>query len=139
VSSSEKTERVELVVLESRGKGGAEVLKRPPAGDHNYVLAYDETESHRRFARRVLRRTRQALRGKRELTKITCVLGDRAPIAVRTRLLRGLLAALSQQGVCRLLGSDEQSSGVFECMAALTPSLRPGAGLEVRLFSPGVT
>lgn len=135
----QEPERVELVVLESKGNAGPELLSRPPAGDHNYVLAYDEAESPRRFARRVLRRTRQALRGQRELTKITCVLGDGAPatVAVRTRLLRGLLSALSRRGVCRLLGSDEQSIGVFECVAAVTPSLRPGAGLEVRLFPAG--
>jgi hypothetical protein len=136
VARVEEPERVELVVLESKGSSGASVLSRPPAGDHNYFLAYDEAESPRRFARRVLRRTRQALRGQRELTKITCVLGDGAPavVAVRARLLRGLLSALSRRGVCRVMGSDEQSSGVFECVAAVTPSLRPGAGLEVRLF-----
>jgi hypothetical protein len=138
VARVEELERVELVVLESKGSSGsgARVLSRPPAGDHNYVLAYDEAESPRRFARRVLRRTRQALRGHRELTKITCVLGEGAPavMAVRTRLLRGLLSALSHHGVFRLLGTDEESSGVFECVAAVTPSLRPGAGLEVRLL-----
>jgi hypothetical protein len=136
VTHSEELERVELVVLESKGSAGAEVVSRPPAGDHNYVLACDEAESPRHFARRVLRRTRQALRGQRELTRITCVLADGPPAAVRvrTRLLRGLLSALSRRGVCRLLGSDEQSGGVFECVAAVTPSLRPGSGLEVRLF-----
>jgi hypothetical protein len=141
VSRVEEPERVELVVLERKGNPGAELLSRPPAGDHNYVLAYDEAESPRKFVRRVLRRTRQALRGQRELTKVTCVLGDGAPavVAVRTRLLRGLLSALSKRGVCRLLGPDEQSSGVFECVAAVTPSLRPGAGLEVRLFSAGAS
>lgn len=141
VARTEDPERVELVVLESKGSSGSGsgVLSRPPSGDHNYVLAYDEAESPRRFARRVLRRTRQALRGQRELTKVTCVLGDGTPsvIAVRARLIRGLLSALSRRGVCRLLGSDEQSSGVFACVAAVTPSLRPGSGLEVRLF-PGV-
>jgi hypothetical protein len=139
VTQAEELERVELVVLESKGSSGSDVLSRPPAGDHNYVLAYYDAESPRRFARRVLRRTRQALRGQRELTKVTCVLGDGTPgvVAVRTRLLRGLLCALSRRGVCRLLGSDEHSSGVFECVAAVTPSLRPGAGLEVRLFPAG--
>ncbi len=134
----EERERVELVVLESKGNASADLLSRPPSGDHNYLLACDETETPRRFARRVLRRTRQALRGERELTKITCVLatGPAAVVRVRARLLKGLLSALSRRGVCRLLGSDEESSCVFECAAAVTPSLRPGAGLEVRLF-PG--
>lgn len=139
MASAEERERVELVVLESKGSSGAGVLNRPPAGDHNYVLAYDEAESPRRFARRVLRRTRQALRGQRELTKVTCVLGDGTPgvVAVRARLVKGLLSALSRRGVCRLFGPNEQSSGVFECVAAVTPSLRPGVGLEVRLFPGG--
>jgi hypothetical protein len=127
-------ERIELLVVEAPMLSLAHLLHRPPGGDHNYVFVRDHRESARHFALRVLHRTRKALRGRRELTKLTCVLDGKPKTAVvRKRLLRALLSVLSRHGVCRLLGQEEESSGVFECVDALSPSLRPGAGLEVRL------
>lgn len=131
----DRPERVELLVLEGPMPTPPSLFTRPPGGDHNYVFVRDEQESARHFALRVLRRTRRALRGRRELTKLTCVL-DTTPTspAVRTRFLSALLSALSTKGVCRLFGHGNEMGGVFECMDALSPRLRPGAGLEVRVL-----
>jgi len=128
-------ERVELLVMEGLAPAAPSLFSQPPGGDHNYVFVRSEAESARHFALRVLHRTRRVLRGKRELTKLTCVL-DAAPTppAVRMRLLCALLSALSTKGVCRLFGQENDNGGVFECMDALSPRLRPGAGLEVRVL-----
>lgn len=131
----DRPERVELLVLEGPTPTPSNLFTRPPGGDHNYVFVRGEQESARHFALRVLHRTRHALRGRRELTKLTCVLDVvPTPPAVRTRFLSALLSALSRKGVCRLLGHGNETGGVFECMDALSPLLRPGAGLEVRVL-----
>ena len=131
----DRPERVELLVLEGPTPTPTSLFTRPPGGDHNYVFVRGEEESARHFALRVLHRTRHALRGRRELTKLTCVL-DTAPTSptLRTRFLSALLSALSRKGVCRLFGHGNESGGLFECMDALSPRLRPGAGLEVRVL-----
>ena len=131
----DRPERVELLVLEGPAPTPPSLFTRPPGGDHNYVFVRCEEESARHFALRVLHRTRHALRGRRELTKLTCVL-DTMPtsLTVRTRFLAALLSALSKKGVCRLFGHGSETGGVFECMDALSPRLRPGAGLEVRVL-----
>jgi hypothetical protein len=127
-------ERIEVLVVEAPMTWTARLLCKPPGGDHNYLLVRDEGESVRHFARRVLRRTRQALQGARELTKITFVLAEvAAPPEVRVRLLRALFSRLGQRGVCRFFARDDRVDAVLESVDALSGGLGRSAGIEVRL------